>query len=118
MKTIVISALIAVASVGCDRQSPEMIQPAEREYLESLIRIPAENPAAVAQYKRYYAVTFPQGRRTIKGLFVLDGEPGIYPVAREEDFPLAALDGGCDVVHIVYDAEAERILTLRCNGVA
>jgi hypothetical protein len=118
MKVIAfISALIAVASAGCERQYSEMIQPAEREYLESLIRIPAENSAAVTQYKRYYVIIFPQGRRTIKGVFVLDGEPGIYPVAREEDLP-AILDGGCSVVHIVYDTEAERILTLRCNGVA
>lgn len=71
----------------------------------------------VGQYKRYYAVTFLQGRRTIKGLFVRDDEPGVYPVASDAEFP-AILDGGCGVVHVLYDVEAERILELHCNGVA
>lgn len=114
-------AAVAVANAGCERRFPSVIQRSERVHLESLVKIPADiyrrDVPSVAQYKRYYTVTFIKGRRMIWGYFVRSDKPGIYHVASRYDFP-SIDDGGCGVVQVLYDVEAKRIDVLVCNGVA
>jgi hypothetical protein len=56
----------------------------------------------------------------IAGEFVLresvaDKPMGIYVVANQMKFPVI-YDGSCAVVHVVYDVDMGRMLSLTCNG--
>ena len=42
---------------------------------------------------------------------------GIYVVGSEKEFPMFE-DGGCAVMHVVYDVDAGQVVSLRCNGFA
>ncbi len=42
---------------------------------------------------------------------------GIYIVSSKREFP-TIFDGGCSVMHVVYDVEAGRVVSLQCNGIA
>jgi hypothetical protein len=74
----------------------------------------------VTKYARYYAGYSSGGHRLIAGEFVMpesagDKPAGIYVVANEKKFPMIA-DGACSVVHVVYDVDMGRMLSLTCNG--
>jgi hypothetical protein len=40
---------------------------------------------------------------------------GTYVVGSKREFPMI-FDGGCAVMHIVYDVEVSRLVSLQCNG--
>jgi len=76
--------------------------------------------ADLNQYARYYAGYRSSGHRLIAGEFVLresvaDKPMGIYVVANQMKFPVI-YDGSCAVVHVVYDVDMGRMLSLTCNG--
>jgi len=74
----------------------------------------------LTNYARYYAGYTRGAHRLIAGEFVLsefsaEKAPGIYVVANEKKFPMI-YDGACGVVHVVYDQDSGKILSLTCNG--
>jgi hypothetical protein len=97
--------------------------------LESKIKLsdianshPPDAPLALSGYARYYLADIVDGRQMIRGEFVrpygFPSKPvGIYVVSRLRDFPVI-FDGGCSVVSVLYDVEAARIVSLKCNGYA
>jgi len=85
--------------------------------IEGLIVLPAE-AAPLADYGRYYAwdSDSPDRRRVIGVYARLDTAiSGRHWVAKS-DLP-SALDGGCGIITLVYDAEADRIESVACNAV-
>jgi hypothetical protein len=61
-----------------------------------------------------------KGRRIVIGEFVANwgGPPaGVYVVTSEDRFP-GIKDGGCSVVHVIYDVDDARITSLKCQGYA
>ena len=42
---------------------------------------------------------------------------GIYIVEDENEFP-TIFDGGCAVMRVVFDVEANHVVSLKCNGLA
>jgi hypothetical protein len=76
----------------------------------------------VTEYARYYAPYMAGDHRMIRGELVIPiGSkmklPGVYVVDSEKDFPHIS-DGGCAIVHVVYDVETARVVSLKCNGYA
>ena len=74
----------------------------------------------IAQYARYYFAYKANNRRMIRGELVRPfgpkmKPPGIYVVRSQKEFPII-LDGGCAIMHLVYDVEADQIMSLQCNG--
>ncbi|HEY1215373.1 MAG TPA: hypothetical protein VGE93_17215 [Bryobacteraceae bacterium] len=79
-------------------------------------------PPIIGQYARYYFGYKAHNRRMIHGVLILPFGPkmkpaGIYVVRSQREFPVI-LDGGCSVMHLVYDLEANQIVSLECNGLA
>lgn len=69
----------------------------------------------LADYARFYQ------RKKIRGRFLVEatytrheGRPGIYLT------PSTSLvaDGGCTVIHLIFDPATRRVLLANCNGVA
>jgi hypothetical protein len=80
----------------------------------------AGQPPALAAYARFYAGYRKDGHRLIAGEFVLaewaDHKPaGVYVVASQENFP-EIMDGSCGVIHVLYDSDTARMISLTCNG--
>lgn len=71
---------------------------------------------SVGSYRRYYSGKIVDKHHIIIAEFVKDDDPGIEIVEAGE-WPHIS-DGGCLVVHLKYDVEAQKIIFLRCNGVA
>jgi hypothetical protein len=73
-----------------------------------------------SEFVRYYAGSISNGHHILLAEFVgLDGgnEPGTHIVASPHAFPLIS-DGGCHILHIRYDLDAQRVESLQCNGLA
>ena len=76
----------------------------------------------VSEYARYYAPYMAGDHRMIRGELVIPigskmKPAGVYVVDSEKDFP-HIFDGGCAIVHVVYDVETARLISLKCNGYA
>jgi hypothetical protein len=83
--------------------------------------LPGHRPV-IAEYARYYVGYTANNHRMIRGELIMPfgsrmKPAGTYVVGSEKDFPMI-FDGGCAVMHVVYDVEAGHIVSLRCNGVA
>jgi hypothetical protein len=74
----------------------------------------------LSAYRRRYGGVVEEGRRMIWGVFHL-------PVFASDDPPIDIIDyrpislvedAGCSVVTVKYDAEADRVLWVICNGEA
>ena len=71
-------------------------------------------------YARYYAFYLEDGHRRIAAEFVADpfvqeGAGGVHVVSSKDSFPAIA-DGGCSVVHVVYDVDTGKLVYFDCNG--
>jgi|HubBroStandDraft_5_1064220.scaffolds.fasta_scaffold42369_3 hypothetical protein len=88
------------------------------------------SPPAIEKYSRYYAGITIKGRRMVRAEFtnfpdveIVDGKVEYHVdknpvhVVPEDQFP-GIFDGGCSVVNMLYDVEAERMVSISCNGVA
>ena len=83
--------------------------------IESLAVLPAD-AAPLADYDRYYAWDDDAAdRRRVIGVYTRFRAPtgGRHWIAKS-DLPVI-LDGGCGIVTLVYDAEADRIESVACN---
>jgi len=47
--------------------------------------------------------------------FWAKSQQGIYVVANSKAFPMIS-DGACSVVHVLYDADESKLISLTCNG--
>ncbi|CAN5537986.1 hypothetical protein BH10PSE4_BH10PSE4_33580 [soil metagenome] len=92
--------------------------------LETLVKPkgPARGIRPISRYDRAYAGTTMSGRQIIEGRWVDRGwsasakpsSPKIVPYGALPD----VLDGGCDIVTVMYDVSTDKIVFLACNGVA
>ena len=78
------------------------------------------HPPIIAQYARYYFGYKADNHRMIRGELILPFRSkmkpaGIYVVGSQREFP-TIFDGGCAVIHVVYDVEAGHMISLQCNG--
>lgn len=76
---------------------------------------------AVSEYARYYTGEAFDGRKMVFAELVsLDSgsefAPGVHLVNSVAAFP-GIEDGGCHVVSLVYDVDANRVIGMRCNGI-
>ncbi len=88
-------------------------------------------PPVFDNYYRYYAGVTIKGRRMIRAEFtefpnstkIVNNEIEFYQdgpavqVVPVDKFP-NIFDGGCGVVNMLYDVDADRMVWQRCNGVA
>jgi hypothetical protein len=113
-------ALFVSAAAAEPAYKPDLVTVAG---LEASIRpgvIPdPRQPRAVADYARFYAGKVLDGQPMIVGEFVMPGmaqnPAGIYWVADEWHMPVI-LEGGCSVVHVLYDVKTSRLVSVRCQG--
>jgi len=85
-------------------------------------RYPEGHPLAIDKYARYYLGYTANSHRMIRGRFIIPfgtkmKPAGVYFVGSQKEFPVV-FDGGCSVMNLVYDVEAEHVISLRCNGFA
>ena len=123
---ILLPVLLAPNSVCAQSWTPDVaiiskletgIKPSDRPLRYSPGHLPV-----VGQYARYYFGYKANNHRMISGEFVFPfgtkmKPAGIYMVGSERGFP-TIFDGGCSVIHVVYDVEEVRMVSLQCNGVA
>jgi hypothetical protein len=84
--------------------------------IESAVAMPT-GAAPLGAYGRYYALeSRTDGVRKILAVFVREPSPQRHWVSQNE-LPLV-LDGGCDIVTLTYDLDADRVERVECNGEA
>ena len=92
--------------------------------LETLVKPagPTRSIRAVSEYDRAYAGTTVSGRKIVEGRWALRSWSGAAQAPSPQIVPFNALpdvlDGGCDVVTVLYDVTTDKIVLLQCNGVA
>jgi hypothetical protein len=108
---------LALIGSGCSKPQPkEALETAAGERIDPLdiierqVRLPAR-AHPLSDYTRYY---HRKGDKVI-GRYLLR-EPKGRRWARKEDVP-AAMDGGCSVVNVIFDAATQKIERVFCNGV-
>ncbi len=119
--------MVIMVSLGCAQSwTPDAAIISKVELGIRLSDIPPqyspENPPIIAQYARYYVGYKANNHRMISGEFVLSmgskSKPaGIYIVSSKIEFP-TIFDGGCSVLHIIYDVDEAHLVSLKCNGFA
>lgn len=84
--------------------------------IEARISLPA-GASPLPLYERFYAWEGrDDGVRKVFGTYVRGQGTGRHWVSQNE-LPLV-MDGGCDIVTLTYDVEADRIERVECNGEA
>ena len=117
---------IALAWAGAGMAAPHAGEPARKSWtptaamvadVESQLRMPKDN--VLGDYARYYYGEYEGGHRQLVGNFVHKGmfkqNAGVKIVSGEEDVP-RVFDGGCLVIHVVFDADTKQVVLLKCNG--
>lgn len=106
-----ISALFAV-SLGMG-STPGEIQ-ALMDRIEARVSMPP-GASPLALYERYYAWEAREdGVRKVFGTYVRGQGTGRHWVNQNE-LPLV-MDGGCDIITLTYDVDADRVERVECNG--
>jgi hypothetical protein len=117
---IALFTLASFATKASEREwTPDTKDIAKLESVVDLSKakhIESSPPAPLAQYTREYAGVWSNGRRMIRGAFLLGAPTGVRIVPEKSLTQI--LDGGCSVINLLYDAEADKILWIDCNGVA
>ena len=85
--------------------------------VEAALKMPRGARPLIA-YVRYYTVETRDGRREVRGVFLLEpaDKPGLHDID-DGGLPMVQ-DGGCDVVNVRYAIDEKKILGVWCNGVA
>jgi hypothetical protein len=82
--------------------------------IESAVVLPA-GAAPLSSYGRYYAwEDRSDGVRKVLGVYVVEPQPQRRWVTQNE-LP-AVMDGGCDVVSVMFDLATDRIEWAECNA--
>ena len=120
-------ALICVGAFAATAAAPTSLwTPSEAQVarLETLVRPkgPTRRISAPSSYDRAYAGTTISGRKIVEGRWVSRRWNGPAQIPNPKIVPFSALpdilDGGCDVVTVMYDVATDKIVLLQCNGVA
>ena len=83
--------------------------------IEGTVVMPA-GASPLPLYGRCYALeSRDDGVRKVLGTYVREGRPERHWVNQNE-LPLV-MDGGCNIVTLTYDVDADRIERVECNGV-
>lgn len=107
----VLAALLLAAA-----PAPSAETNAIMDRIESRIALPP-GASPLGLYDRYYAwESRDDGVRKVLGTYVRGQRPQRHWVGQNE-LPLV-MDGGCDIVTLTYDYDADRIERVECNGVA
>lgn len=128
IRNFLVLALIALGWTGTGLARPHADEPAPKSWtpttalvaeVESQLRMPKDK--VLGDYARYYYGEYEGGHRQLVGTFVRKGmfqqTAGVKIVPGEEDVP-RIYDGGCLIVHLVFDADTKQVVLLKCNGSA
>lgn len=100
--------LLAAAPAPLPEAEPMM------DRIEAAIAMPA-GAGPLADYGRYYALeSRTDGVRKVVAVYVREPSPRRHWVDQNA-LPLV-MDGGCDIVTLTYDFDADRIERVECNG--
>jgi hypothetical protein len=116
--TMAISATVAASGGELTPEAKEIAK------LESVLRLSSAElttlgttpPAPLAKYARFYAGITVGGHRRISGALLLSKPSGVRVVA-EKNLP-KIMDGGCGIIHLLYDPETAHVIWIKCNGLA
>jgi len=104
--------LLWAATLGAAQRPAEPAAIMDR--IEATITMPP-GASSMSLYGRYYAwESRDDGVRKVLGTYVRGERPERHWVHQNE-LPLV-LDGGCDIVTLTYDFDADRIERVECNG--
>lgn len=70
----------------------------------------------LSKYTRHYAAVNRGGRTMVRGVLV-GGPSKVVIETVKSDLPVI-MDGGCDVVNVLYDTKMHKIVNVFCNGYA
>jgi hypothetical protein len=119
---LITAATLARPSEAAPRWADQSALPAPRDAEAVMARIEAKtgipSGAPIASYDRFYAYAGDGGGKIVVAIYVRHdpGGPGKgrrWVAAR--DLPLI-FDGGCSVVNLLFDLEADKVVKLSCNG--
>lgn len=83
--------------------------------IEAIVAMPS-GAGPLGAYGRYYALEGrSDGVRKVLAVYVREPAPRRHWV-RENELPIV-MDGGCDIVSLTYDVDADRVERVECNGV-
>jgi hypothetical protein len=126
-QALILSLMLLMANSGrAQNWTPDaaIISKVESDIKPSDIPLeyPTGHPPIIGHYARYYfGYIGANNHRMISGELVLPWSKmkaaGIYVVGSQREFPRIS-DGGCAVMHVVYDVEAGHMVSLQCNGLA
>jgi hypothetical protein len=103
--------LASVNTANAENWSPDPVLISNVE--KGLVLPKGANP--MVEYNRYYFGTFSGGKRILSAVFLREKGPGSVKIIKEAEAP-QVLDGGCSVIHLKYDADSKKIISLFCNG--
>ncbi|RZZ88322.1 hypothetical protein [Pseudoxanthomonas winnipegensis] len=110
---MLLAALLMSACTGPGAQHLDDAQLVKT--LEQQVRLP-KDASPLSDYTRYYTLT---ADGMLVGVYVKDfdgGDRQAHLVSKRE-MPLI-LDGGCSVINVRYDPDANKVLRVFCNGIA
>jgi len=87
--------------------------------VERVVKLP-KRAARISFYTRYYAGVIENGHRILEGVYDEgddEGDGRVIIVDTAKKFPVI-FDGGCEIIHLSYDVDARRLLSISCNGEA
>jgi hypothetical protein len=109
-----VAILAASGSVHAQNWSPD---PALIQRIEKQLVLPPGSKLLEA-YTRYYFGTSSGERQILGGTFLHESrEAGGVKIVNQADAPLI-FDGGCTVVHLKYDIQDDKTVSIFCNGEA
>lgn len=110
MKTLILALFFVAADLAPTPPGTDQIM----DRIEAAVTMPA-GASPLPVYDRYYAwEERDDGVRKVLGTYVRGERPQRHWV-RQNDLPLV-LDGGCDIVTLTYDVDADRIERVECNS--
>jgi hypothetical protein len=120
-----LAAMLAAASISVSAATaqeqeltgtPWKLTEADAAQLEAHVTLPA-SARPIAEYARYYSGLVSHGHHFIAAYYVRF--PGFGRGRHlNEPAPDEVMDGGCGVIHFVYEVEAAATRGLWCNGEA
>lgn len=121
--TLVFMALAASMAFAAPKSwTPANTQIAELESsvsLENLHDWASSGSPSLPRYERFYAGSVSNGKKVIRGEFVIpEGpghQPGIHIVTNKDEFPVIE-GGGCTIVNVIYSPTQRKVISIWCNG--
>ncbi|SEM20168.1 hypothetical protein SAMN05428989_3346 [Pseudoxanthomonas sp. GM95] len=110
---MLLAALLMSACTGPDVRRLDGAQ--LMKTLEQQVTLP-KGASPLSDYTRYYTLT---NDGMLVGIYVKDFDGGDRQahLASEREMPIF-FDGGCSVIEVQYDPDANKVLRIRCNGIA